>query len=273
MPVKPVIIVRYFLGTGGRFLCTLLSSLLEPVELVESHRAHLNMDHDRYHSFNQKDSLINQYDQYTSLYQSAEQLQAGIDFFRNTTKFGSQFNGMPDPEMFILCCHAYNPEAMLQAWPTSRLINIAFTEQDMDQISYNWVTKNIIQESQRDDLVDLVNLLRNQWPRHLGSISADDIQWGDVQNMSFIARWLNNQTSKRFNSTSTAMASQSNVLNIDFSDIYSGKIITQLDHIIEFCGITISSARRDNATRLIQQYSAAQTSVPWSLGDDITSSP
>jgi hypothetical protein len=91
--------------------------------------------------------------------------------------------------------------------------------------------------------------------------------------MSFIARWLNNQTSKRFNSTSTAMASQSNVLNIDFSDIYSGNIITQLNDIIEFCGITISSARRDNAMRLIQQYSSAQTPVPWSLDDDITPSP
>jgi hypothetical protein len=101
----------------------------------------------------------------------------------------------------------------------------------------------------------------------------EDVQWGDVRNMSFITRWLNNQTSKRFNSISNTLASQSNVLNIDFSDIYSGKIITQLNDIIEFCGITISSARRDNATRLIQQYSSAQTSVPWSLGDDITSSP
>ena len=268
MPVKPVIIVRYFLGTGGRFLCTLLSSLLEPVELVESHRAHMNQDWDRHHNYNQKDSPIEQYPRYTEPYQSPAQLLSSIEFFRNTIKFGQEFNGMTNPDMFILAGHMYNPDPMLQAWPTSRLINIAFTEQDMDQISYNWVTKNIIQESRRDDLVDLVNLLRNQWPRQLGSISADDIQWGDVQNMSFIARWLNNQTSKRFNSTSTAMASQSNVLNIDFSDIYSGKIITQLDHIIEFCGITISSARQDNAMRLIQQYSLAQTPVPWSLDAD-----
>lgn len=273
MPVKPVIIVRYFLGTGGRFLCTLLSSLIEPVELVESHRAHMNCDWDRHHNYNQKDSPVDQYPRYTELHQSLPQLRSSIEFFRNTIKFGKEFNNMPDPDMFILAGHMYNPEPMLQAWPTSRLINITFTEQDMDQISYNWVTKNIIQESRRNDLVDLVNLLRNQWPRHLGSISVEDIQWGDVRNMSFIARWLNNQTSKRFNSISTAMASQSNVLNIDFSDIYSGKIITQLNDIIEFCGLTTSSARRDNAMRLIQQYSAAQTPVPWSLGDDITSSP
>jgi hypothetical protein len=41
-----------------------------------------------------------------------------------------------------------------------------------------------------------------------------------------------------------------------------------LNDIIEFCGITISSARRDNATRLIQQYSSAQTPVPWGLDAD-----
>jgi inhibitor of KinA sporulation pathway (predicted exonuclease) len=180
---------------------------------------------------------------------------------------------MPEPDMFILSGHIYNPESLLRAWPSSRVINITFDDQDLDQISYNWVTKNIIQESRYEDLRTLVNLVHREWPRHLGTIKMEDVQWGDVRNMSFITRWLNNQTSKRFSSISTAMASQSNVLNISFSDIYSGKIITQLNDIIEFCGITISSARRDNATRLIQQYSAAQTSVPWSLGDDITSSP
>lgn len=271
--MNPIIIVRYFLGTGGRFLCTMLSSLIEPIDLVESHRAHLNFDWDRHHNYNQKDSPIDQYHQYTELHQSASQLQTGVEFFRNTVKFGTQFNGMPDPDMFVLSCHAYNPEAMLQAWPSSRVINITFTEQDMDQISYNWVTKNIIQESRADDLRDLVKFLHTQWPRHLEPISTEAIDWADVRNMSFATRWLNNQTSKRFNSTSIAMASQSNVLNISFSDIYSGKIITQLDHISEFCGITLSSQRRDNAVRLIQQYSAAQTPVPWNLGTNVTQSP
>jgi len=267
--MKPIVIVRYFLGTGGRFLCTLLSSLIEPTELIESHRAHLNTDHDRYHSFNQKDSPIDQYDQHTSLYPSTAQLQKSTEFFRDAVRFGTQFNGMPEPEMFILCCHAYNPEAMLQAWPSSRVINIAFTEQDMDQISYNWITKNIIQESRPDDLRTLVKVLNTQWPRHMQPVTVDDIDWADVRNMTFITRWLNNQTSKRFNSISTSMASQNNVLNVKFSDIHSGKIITQLDHIIEFCGITISSARRENAMRLIRQYSSAQTPVPWSLDSNI----
>jgi len=269
--MQPIIIVRYFPGTGGRFLCTLLSSLIEPIELVESHRAHLNSDWNRYHNYDQKDSPTDQYDQYNGihqLHQSDDHIQAGADFFCNTIKFGSQFNGMPEPDMFILSGHIYNPKSLLQAWPSSRVINITFNDQNLDQISYNWVTKNIIQESRPDDLRTLVNRLHREWPRHLGTIKMEDIQWGDVRNMSFITRWINNQTSKRFNSISNTLASQSNVLNIDFSDIYSGNIITQLNDIIEFCGITISSARRDNATRLIQQYSSAQTPVPWGLDAD-----
>jgi hypothetical protein len=274
--MQPIIIVRYFPGTGGRFLCTLLSSLVEPVELVESHRAHLNSDWNRHHNYDQKDSPTDQYDQYNGMNQlhpSDDHIQAGADFFRNTIKFGKEFNGMPEPDMFILSGHIYNPESLLRAWPSSRVINITFNAQDLDQISYNWVTKNIIQESRYEDLRTLVNLLHREWPRHLGTIKMEDVQWGDVRNMSFITRWLNNQTSKRFSSISTAMASQSNVLNINFSDIYSGKIITQLNDIIEFCEITVSAQRRDNAVRLIQQYSSAQTPVPWSLDDDITPSP
>lgn len=253
-------------------MCALLSSLIEPIHLVEPHRAHLNIDWDKYHNYNQKDSPIDQYPKHTELYQSAEQLQAGADFFRTTVKFGTEFNKMPDPEMFILGCHAYNPESMLRAWPSSRVINITFGPNDLDQISYNWVTKNVIQDSRPDDLRQLVKFLHSQWPRHLRPITEADINWEDIRNMSFITRWINTQTASRFNAVSQRMADRDCVLNISFSDIATGRLTQQLDRIVDFCGIQVSQERLDNAERLIRQYSAAQTPVPWSLDNDCAQS-
>jgi len=258
---SPVIIVRYFLGSSGRFMCALLSSLIEPVELAESHRAHLNMDHDKYHNYNQRDRDLSIYDTFTNdIFQSEESIERGAEYFRREIKFGPEFRTGPEPLMYIISCHAYTPEPMLRGIENSRVLNITFQPDDIDQITYNWVTKNIVQDRRYDDLLNLIKFLKHSWPRELKPVRESDVDFNDVRKMCFIVKWLNQSAMERFNSVSQKIANKS--LNIKFSQIGDEQII---DSIIDFCGIDVPEDRLNNAKRLISQYASAQTPVPWSL--------
>ena len=259
--MSPVIIVRYFLGTGGRFICSLLHSLIEPVKLVESHRAHLNCDHDKYHNYNRPWRDMSIYGRLThSGIMDEKSLKTASEYFANEVKFGPEYNGLPAPAVYIISCHAFNPEPMILGIANSRLLNITYTDADLDQIAYNWTIKNIIQDSHHEELYQLMGFVGSEWPADRAPMPEPD--WRDLRQISYMVRWLNNGTSSRFNDISKRYP---NALNIAFSDINTGNLTNRLDDIINYCGIQVSDERRENAISLIAEYSAAQIPVPWNL--------
>ena len=242
-----------------------LSSLIEPVTLVEKHRAHRNVNHDQYHTYNRPGVDLRARDQYTcNAWSSDAVLNAGARHFADTVRFGREFNSLPTPEMYIISSHACNPEAMLRAWPTSRLINITFTPQDLDQLAFNWITKNIIQDNRQQDLAELMTLLKSQWPPDRKPMPALD--WNNTWHMTYLARWLNHSTTQRFQMVTERYPQ---ALALKFDDIRTGCLVHQLDDIAHYCGVTLTDQRRANAELLIQEYSQAQVPVPWNLEEMI----
>lgn len=275
--MSPRVIVRYFIGSSGRFLSTCLESLIEPIELVEHHRAHLNYEQNRFHNYNSPGADFKKYDEYTKLIdQSPAQLTEGSNWFRDNVKFYTtkrlihkrSFSFFKDvePAMYIISCHAYNPIPMMMGFRNSRLINIEFTETDVDQISYNFATKNIIGENRQTDLVEQIRLLKFHWPKILNPIDIDAIDWDDIRQLTFIIKWLNMKTTSAFNTYSKELVNKfDQVYNVQFSDISNGNLSNILPDIVKFLGITVTEERMENARLLISQYSSAQTPVPWSL--------
>jgi hypothetical protein len=262
----PKIIVRYFIGSSGRFISSLLQSLIEPLELVESHRAHLNFEHYRCHTYTRPGRDMSVYDTFTTkLDQTEEELELGAQYFRDSISWDLDYVTQKPPPMYILSCHAYNPEPMLRGIENSRVVNITFELADLDQISYNFITKNVIEDHNHQDLIDMIRFLQYKWPKGLPPPDIDQIDWTDARQLSYINKWLNIHTSYLFNSVSKKMAQDPRAFNIKFSDIANKKLTTQLPDLIKFIGIDVTQERIQNATALINQYADAQTPVPWSL--------
>ena len=262
----PKVIVRYFIGSSGRFISSLLQSLIEPLELVESHRAHLNFEHYRCHTYTRPGRDMSVYDTFTAkLDQTEEELELGAQYFRDTISWDLDYVTQKLPPMYILSCHAYNPEPMLRGIENSRVVNITFELADLDQISYNFITKNVIEDHNHQDLIDMIRFLQYKWPKGLPLPDIDQIDWTDARQLSFINKWLNIHTSYLFNSVSKKMAQDPRAFNIKFSDIANKKLTTQLPDLIKFIGIDVTQERIQNATALINQYADAQTPVPWTL--------
>jgi hypothetical protein len=207
------------------------------------------------------------YDTFTTkLDQTEQELELGAQYFRDSISWELDYVTQKPPPMYILSCHAYNPEPMLRGIENSRLLNITFELADLDQISYNFITKNVIEDNNHQDLIDMIRFLKNKWPVGLPPLDVDQIDWTDAKQLTFINKWLNIHTSYLFNNVSKKMSGDPRAFNIKFSDIASKKIIDQLPDIIKFIGIEVSDERLQNATMLINQYADAQKPVPWSLG-------
>lgn len=262
----PKVIIRYFIGSSGKFITSLIQSLIEPIDLVEAHRAHLNFEHYRFHTYTRPGMDMSIYDRYTTkIDQTEQELESGAEYFRQNIVWDIDYQTGKEPPFYILSCHAYNPEPMLRGIDNSRLVNITFDLDDLDQISYNWITKNVIEDRNQQDFVAMLRFLSDRWPRQLPPLRMEDIRWDDVEQLTFINKFLNLHTSYVFNQVSKKLSTDPRSFNIAFKDIASRRIVNQLDEIADFVGITISAERRQNAVKLIDKYSAAQKPVPWGL--------
>ena len=88
-------------------------------------------------------------------------------------------------------------------------------------------------------------------------------QYTDNRLITYIVRYMIKYFHEQF--TQQPIRNSYKVLNIEFSNIANKKIIHQIDTMIEFLGLTVTSARKEKAIDLITEYATAQITVPWKL--------
>lgn len=253
---KLKIFVRYPPGASGHFISFLILSLTKDIKLVESHRAHKNIN-----EINQGHNFYNQWTpEFNKHTQTDIDLEKSINWVRQTYDF------MPtENELYVIHTHAIDPTPLMLAFDNTKLINITIKENDRDQIHYNWVTKSayLYHEQLKMFNTALAKMQINQ--NKLKNIPVGSInKFTDLKLVTYIQKYAMLE-SWCFNFFEPVESNLYSVYNINFSDIANKKIIDLLDEIINFLGIKVTQERKEEAIRLLTEYADAQTPVPWKL--------
>lgn len=247
---KLKIFVSYLPGSGGHFISTLLLSLIQEIEIKEKHRYYSNIK-DLYVGHNFSNQWISAYDHYTS---------PDIDLAEGAKWIQQKFTFYPTDRLYYVAhTHAINPKPLLLAFDNTKLINISITEEDSDQLSYNWLTKIFL----LDNRVDIVNAglqliqQKHNKLKHITTVNENT----DFKLLNYIHKFKSQSQRTQFSTVN--FNGMPNVLTIKFNDIMSGQIKLQLDDIIKFIGINISKERKNKALTLINDYANTQKKVPW----------
>lgn len=250
---KPKFFIRYPGGGSGHFLSLLLVALVRDITMTELYRGHKDSRlYNRYHNWQQQwnDTLFKNYTNTVS--------DEGTEYIQQRYKFYPT----PDP-YYIVHTHATNPDSILGAFDQTRLINVTFTPDDVDQLAYNWIHKSYF--------------LHRQW--HLMELGLEKIKSRYNKLMHVPKRSLNNETDPKLLTYIQKYSSEyglekylnylpstaSPIFEIKFADIASKKLIESIDALIEFLTIDVEPYRRANAIKMINNYADAQITTPWKL--------
>lgn len=253
---KPKFFVRYMPGSSGHFVSLVLLSLITDVELVESHRAHGTIDKANFYH-NWESHWFNS-DMATYANDANYDIDKGIEFIKNNFFFSDE-----NPyDFFVVNIHAVNPDAFLQAYDNTKLINISCTDQDLDQIAYNWVTKSLFLNQEWKIIFN--QLKRVQSTGRLKHITNESLlQDSDIKLLTYIHKF---SMQDRFSKYSKyVLPSSEQAFDIEFSSIANKKILDQLDELIKFVGVNVTPERKRNTIEMITRYANAQITVPWQL--------
>lgn len=248
------IFVRYPPGGSGHFISCLILSLVSDVTLHKLDHYHNNVD-----DINQGHNFHTQWSENFKQHTKENiDLESSVSWIRHNFRFHPIPTGV-----YVVHTHAINPLPLMLAFDNTKLLNICITDNDKDQIYFNWITKSVYLYSEQWDLVNraLVNLqtkhnrLQNIMP---GTINKSS----DLRLVTYIRKYgsLND-----YNFVKPMISNLYDVYNINFSDIANKKIIGLLDEIINFLGIKITDKRKADAIQMINAYADAQKVVPWKL--------
>lgn len=162
---------------------------------------------------------------------------------------------------YVAFIHAINPDSVMLAFENTRLINITYTEDDFDQMSFNWLIKTGLNNklALKRNLVNVQNTYNK-----LKDINPDVLDSStDLKFLTYINKLSANRGRAKL--TNFQFAHHYPHFDIKFSDIMSGELVNQLTDLISFIGIDVSQERKDSVIKLINDYVAAQTLVPWKL--------
>lgn len=279
------VIVRHSPGAGGHFIAALIRSLIEPInsKVTREGSAH---NHNVYSTHNYDElahgnvlvrdpAKMQTFKMYTEepYYQQHPDATDGIQWFKENLKFADKgLISAYGKEWHFVRTHARVLDSLIPAIgiDDTRLINITMTDDDIDQLSYNFVIKTIlpnpnwVTERAYDCLVPLhywypdkqvtVEQLHN-------AVATKDIKFLNwVIKLAWLSSWKKYQMYKP--------PVEFYVLDIGWSEILDRSIINRLDEIAELLGISIDGYARHNAIEFINEYAAAQTTVPHTVSID-----
>lgn len=251
---KSKIFVRYPPGASGHFISCLILSLVKYIRIYETHRCHRNInDINQGHDF--RTQWTDKFKNYTN---TAIDLDASVKWIKNNFRFYPT-----DDKLYVVHTHVINPSPLMLAFDNTKLVNICITDNDLDQICFNWVTKSVYLYPEQWKLIN--NMLTRVQTKHqkLKNIPHNSIDIStDLKLVTYIQKYskVNNE---HFNKP--VISDSYDVYNINFSDIANKNLIGQLDELIEFLDIEVSAERKAAAIQMINEYADAQTVVPWKL--------
>jgi len=243
------IFVRYPGGAGGHFIAVMILSLIKDFEIKEKHRGHSNIDDINCgHNFsNQWTTDFIKYTAYDiNLQESTTWIQNNFEFY--------DYN----QPLYVVHTHVKNPEPLLLAFTNTKLINIKTTEENNDQLAYNWITKSCFLYNQWKNVNQRLIGIQNTYNKlnHISKVGPST----DLKLLTYIQKI---QTRPHYADQNNFMLNNDKTFNITFNDLVSGQLTEQLDDIIKFIGIDVTPERRNNAITLIKEYARTQTKVPW----------
>jgi len=252
---KPKIFVRYRGGTCGHFVSLVLLSLIDDISIRENWRGHLNID-----DINTGHNFYNQWTEEFDYHTCANlsNLPASIAWMQRNFQFYNLHRCL-----YVIHTHAINPTPLLLAFNNTKLVNISFREEDLDQLYYNWIIKSCQLYGQWSIVQKNLANIQTIHGR-LGNLSADDInQNTDTKLCTYILKYGAENKIKQFIEFDSNKLS--NVFNLAFVDIFTGKFENQLDELIGFLNIQVTPRRKEKTLALIKAYADLQIPVPWKL--------
>ena len=274
------VIVRHSPGAGGHFVTALTHSLLLPTELrvTAAGSAH---NHNVYSSHNfdslahgnvivRDPNMTKQFETYTQepYHQEHPDAADGIQWFKDNLKFDDKgIVNAYGKEWHFIRTHARVLDSLIPAIDNAKLINITITDADIDQLSYNFVIKTILPNpnwaKERSD--DCLPNLQYWYPNKQVSFEQLDnaVLNKDIKFLNWVIKyaWL-----KSWEKYQLYVPTHS--FNVSWQEIVNGEIVNRLDELAAFLGITLSGYAKHNATEFINEYAAAQTTVPHTISID-----
>jgi hypothetical protein len=248
---KLKIFVSHPPGGGGQFLCLLLISLQNPVTLIDKRSGHPQLDlisAGREESFQFSD----QYLKYTS---SEIDLNIGSQWLFDNFKFNNINRNYYTIHGFV-----DNFEVIHRAWHNAKIIIINPEECDLDQMYYNYIIKSMLFHQEWHNLKPRVLQIQQQYNR-LHWVDANNIisYQNDIKLMCYIMK---------FGTLRLWVRSENNLpwcYWVKFKDVFNRNLINQLDDIIKFLDIKVTTERKQATIQLINEYAEAQKTMPWKL--------
>ena len=254
---KPKIFVRYPPGGSGLFVSMVVLNLQHSIPMTSDWHGHnqeavINQGHT--FGLQNRDS---QFVQHTVFGQDTEQ---AVAWLRQNYEFQDT-----DRNLWVVPTHG-GIDMIQRAWPDAKFINIAYTDADIDQMCYSWVSKLNTMPWRRDRVLQghLEENLHNIRQRYNRLLWLDNIDLGDPRLVTYILKfgWFDYLTALRKGSPT---AHTDTVLNLNFGDIASTKLVDQLPNVIDFIGLDVTDDHYNNTVDLIKRYAGAQQPVPWDL--------
>ena len=250
---KPKFFIRYPAGGSGHFLSLLLVALVRDITMTESYRGHKDLrSYSRYHNWQQQwtDIPLRSYTNTVS--------DEGTEYIRQQYKFYPT----PDP-YYIVHTHANNPDSILSAFDQTRLINVTFTPNDMDQLAYNWICKSYFLHHQWYLMELGLEKIKSRYNKLMhvpkGSLNNET----DLKLLTYIQKYSSEHGLEKYQNymPSTNIP----IFEIKFADIASKKLIKFIDALIDFLAIPVEPNRKENVINMINNYADSQISTPWKL--------
>lgn len=251
---KPKIFVRYAPGCSGHFISLLILALVKDITLINPLSGHQNDNDINFsHTFG---------NQWTEEFNEHTKSEICLETSTNWIKNNFQFFPTAD-DIYVVHTHVINPDPLMMAFTNTKLVNITFADQDKDQMAFNWVTKSMYVHNQFDIVNKKLKLMKNHYGKLIDVPDNSINQYTDKRLITYIVRHMIKYFHAQFKQQQ--IGNYYKVFNIEFSSIANKQIIHQIDDIIEFLGLTVTTARKENAIKLITEYSTAQIAVPWNL--------
>jgi hypothetical protein len=260
MNVKPKIFVRYPPGASGHFIASLIYSFQKPMRLKNAISGHENRDLlSSWNTFNNH-HIDHKFFHYT---RPGINLEESVNYIKTEFKFDDDQNPY---QFFVAHTHVTNPDPIMHAFENSKLINIKVSDDDADQLAYNFVVKNIVPYSWHR-LPNLLTRFHSRYPNKLKNLTVDEISKDDVKLLTYLAKFVHKDTDEQRRNYSLNY----DYFEIDWRDIINKNLVNKLDDLCKFLDIELTDARRKIASNMITQYADAQITTPWSITlDDFT---
>lgn len=259
---KPKILVRYPTGAAGTFICSLLYGFCHDIDInFPGGAAELAVDYfHKDHNFHlqwQKD-ISDVFFHHTSI---------GCDLDLATAWMAETFRFYKtDSPFYIVRTHAHNVQPLLQAWNNTRLINIQIRPEDIDQLTYNFVSKRLVVNPPHPDTTHTVLKHIQRDKGKLLWVTPELMH--KVQQDLYLVCCIHKERMLKLEHLYTSPQTVQPCYNVTFDSIMDRSFVNQLPAIADFAGINFTYEDLTKAEKMFLRYLRAQTKVPWSIDID-----